>query len=101
MKSKLVASKILIENNNKKIWIHITVQQIIYKDGEIYNIIPDYDRFSKPFSKIMLLEYPFTPKKQNTILGYEVYTIIAKVVIEWFKERYDVTEDKDGALWLS
>ena len=105
MKSKLRASSIIIESpkENAEIWVHITVQQVVYDGDKIVNLIPQYDYISKPLREFMPDEYTYIDNKGNivSISGLNVMYIITSVVLKWMEEKYNLTQDDEGNLWLS
>ena len=103
MKTKIRASKISIESvkPDREVWIHVAVQQVIYdNNSNIVNIIPNWDRFSIPLRKILREKYDFSFRKESSVYGYEIISVITNVVVKWLKDRYNVEEDEKGNLWL-
>lgn len=106
MKTKLRASKISIESprEDSEVWVHVTVQQMIYDDeSKISNIIPNYDYISKPLSKFMPDNYTYIDPLDgsiNNIYGSQVMYIITAVILEWMTNKYGGTLDEGGNLWL-
>ena len=108
MKTKLRASKITIERPNPNIesdvWVRLTIQRVIYDDNnKIINIIPRYGFITKPLRDFMGDIYPYKDASDElqAISGLNVMLILTGIVIKWIEEKYNITADETGDLWLS